>query len=91
MSPLTFIRDYRSKIIFISWVPSETPTLVRLTSISSRKNVANPDMQWSMIYASTREPLKSALNVSTSLHADDKSDIEWKHVLKEASGGKAGN
>jgi hypothetical protein len=43
-----------------------------------------------MIYASTREPLKSALNVSTSLHADDKSDIEWKHVLNEASGGKAG-
>jgi cofilin len=43
-----------------------------------------------MIYASTREPLKSALNVSTSLHADDKSDIEWKQVLNEASGGKAG-
>ena len=42
-----------------------------------------------MIYASTRENLKNALNVSTSLHADDKSDIEWKAVLKEASGGKA--
>ncbi|KAJ5152142.1 cofilin [Penicillium capsulatum] len=62
----------RSKIIFISWVPSETPTL------------------WSMIYASTREVLKNALNVSTSIHADDKSDIEWKAVLSEASGGKAG-
>ncbi|KAJ5491914.1 hypothetical protein LT330_009166 [Penicillium expansum] len=61
----------RSKIIFISWVPSETPTL------------------WSMIYASTREVLKNALNVVTSIHADDKSDIEWKTVLKEASGGKA--
>ncbi|KAJ5855628.1 uncharacterized protein N7529_009572 [Penicillium soppii] len=61
----------RSKIIFISWVPSETPTL------------------WSMIYASTRENLKNALNVVTSIHADDKSDIEWKTVLKEASGGKA--
>ncbi|KAJ5355893.1 hypothetical protein N7517_010502 [Penicillium concentricum] len=60
-----------SKIIFISWVPSETPTL------------------WSMIYASTREVLKNALNVVTSIHADDKSDIEWKTVLKEASGGKA--
>ncbi|KAJ5689971.1 cofilin [Penicillium macrosclerotiorum] len=61
----------RSKIIFISWVPSETPTL------------------WSMIYASTREVLKNALNISTSIHADDKSDIEWKTVLREASGGKA--
>ncbi|KAJ6037183.1 hypothetical protein N7540_001462 [Penicillium herquei] len=61
----------RSKIIFISWVPSDTPTRL------------------SMIYASTRENLKNALNVATSLHADDKSDIEWKAVLKEASGGKA--
>lgn len=43
-----------------------------------------------MIYASTRENLKNALNIHTSLHADDKSDIEWKTVLAEASGGKAG-
>ncbi|KAA8650380.1 actin-binding ADF family protein [Aspergillus tanneri] len=62
----------RSKIIFISWVPSNTPTL------------------WSMIYASTREHLKNALNIHTSIHADDKGDIEWKTVLAEASGGKAG-
>lgn len=62
----------RSKIIFISWVPDNTPTM------------------WSMIYASTREVLKNALNVTTSIHADDKSDIEWKTVLNEASGGKAG-
>ncbi|KAB8258773.1 cofilin [Aspergillus pseudonomiae] len=62
----------RSKIIFISWVPSDTPTL------------------WSMIYASTREVLKNALNIHTSIHADDKGDIEWKTVLNEASGGKAG-
>ena len=43
-----------------------------------------------MIYASTREVLKNALNVTTSIHADDKSDIEWKTVLNEASGGNAG-
>jgi cofilin len=42
-----------------------------------------------MIYASTREVLKNALNLAVSIHADDKSDIEWKTVLKEASGGKA--
>ncbi|KAL4778252.1 cofilin [Aspergillus varians] len=62
----------RSKIIFISWVPAETPTL------------------WSMIYASTREVLKNALNVHTSIHADDKAEIAWKVLLAEASGGKAG-
>ena len=44
-----------------------------------------------MIYASTREVLKNALNLSASIHADDKSDIEWKTVLSVASGGKAGN
>jgi cofilin len=42
-----------------------------------------------MIYASTREVLKSALNLVNSMHADDKGEIEWKAVLKEASGGKA--
>ncbi|KAG2420047.1 hypothetical protein HFD88_004845 [Aspergillus terreus] len=62
----------RSKIVFISWVPSDTPTL------------------WSMIYASTRENLKNALNIHNSIHADDKGDIEWNTLLKEASGGKAG-
>lgn len=44
-----------------------------------------------MIYASTRENLKNALNVANALHADDPSEIEWKAILKEASGGKAGN
>lgn len=43
-----------------------------------------------MLYASTRENLKQALNVTNSMHADDKGDIEWKTVLQEASGGKAG-
>jgi len=61
----------RSKIIFISWVPQETPTRL------------------SMLYASTREVLKNAVNVVQSIHADDKSDIEWKSVLAEVSKGKA--
>lgn len=41
-----------------------------------------------MLYASTREVLKNAVNVSQSLHADDKSDIAWKVVLAEVSKGK---
>ncbi|KAF3402932.1 Cofilin [Talaromyces pinophilus] len=60
----------RSKIIFISWVPQDTPTRL------------------SMLYASTREVLKNAVNVAQSIHADDKSDIEWKSVLAEVSKGK---
>lgn len=43
-----------------------------------------------MIYASTREVLKNAINVSTSIHADDNDEIEWKVLLGVASGGKAG-
>ncbi|KMU73920.1 cofilin [Coccidioides immitis RMSCC 3703] len=61
----------RSKIVFISWVPSETPTF------------------WSMLYATSRQTLKNALNPHTSIHADDKAELEWKNVLTEASGGMA--
>lgn len=42
----------------------------------------------SMLYASTREVLKNAVNVAQSIHADDKGDIEWKSVLAEVSKGK---
>ncbi|KAJ5745820.1 cofilin [Penicillium odoratum] len=49
----------------------------------------NTNLRWSMIYASTRENLKNALNIASSIHADDKGDIEWKAVLAHASGGKA--
>lgn len=52
--------------------------------------MTDTEPQWSMLYASSRETVKNALNLSTSIHADDKSDIEWKTVLAEASGGKAG-
>ena len=43
-----------------------------------------------MLYASTREVVKNALNLTVSIHADDKSDIEWHTIVHEASGGKAG-
>ncbi|KAI1912965.1 hypothetical protein LOZ53_001058 [Ophidiomyces ophidiicola] len=44
---------------------------------------------WSMLYATSRQTLKNALNPHTSIHADDKSELEWKSVLSEASGRKA--
>ena len=56
----------------------------------SRKPMTDTEQQWSMLYASSRETVKNALNLTTSIHADDKGDIEWKTVLAEASGGKAG-
>lgn len=42
-----------------------------------------------MVYASTKEDLKRALKITSEIHADDKSDIEWKTVLSDASNKKA--
>ncbi|PYI01185.1 cofilin, actophorin [Aspergillus sclerotiicarbonarius CBS 121057] len=41
-----------------------------------------------MLYASTKEQLRKALDVKVSIHADDLYDIEWTTVLSEASGGR---
>ncbi|KAL2786988.1 cofilin, actophorin [Aspergillus keveii] len=41
-----------------------------------------------MLYAATKEHFRRAIDVKVSIHADDVSDIEWKSVLKEASGGR---
>ncbi|KAJ9358829.1 cofilin, actophorin [Paecilomyces variotii] len=41
-----------------------------------------------MLYAATKEQLRRALDVKVSIHADHPSDIEWKTVLREASGGR---
>ncbi|KAK2772111.1 hypothetical protein FQN52_005692 [Onygenales sp. PD_12] len=60
----------RNKIIFISWVPSGTPTFS------------------SMIYATTRETLKNALNPHTSIHADDNDELEWKNLYDAGMTGK---
>jgi cofilin len=42
-----------------------------------------------MLYACSKEQLKKALDVNVSIHADSLNELEWKLVLKEASGGKA--
>jgi cofilin len=42
----------------------------------------------SMLYASTREVLKNAVNVVSSIHADSPADIEWKVVLADVSKGQ---
>lgn len=42
-----------------------------------------------MVYASTQESLKSKLDIHRYfIHADSKSDIEWKAILAVASDGK---
>ncbi|OJZ85406.1 hypothetical protein ASPFODRAFT_34320 [Aspergillus luchuensis CBS 106.47] len=41
-----------------------------------------------MLYASTKEQLRRSLDVKVSIHADDLHDIEWKTILRVASGGR---
>ncbi|KAL4809850.1 hypothetical protein BDV18DRAFT_156231 [Aspergillus unguis] len=41
-----------------------------------------------MLYASTKEQLRQALDIRVSIHADELHEIEWKRVLSEASGGR---
>ncbi|KAI5290439.1 hypothetical protein KEM52_000446 [Ascosphaera acerosa] len=43
----------------------------------------------SMLYATSRQTLKNALNPQSAVFADDESDLEWKNILAEASGHKA--
>ncbi|KAL6917605.1 hypothetical protein FSHL1_009034 [Fusarium sambucinum] len=45
--------------------------------------------QLRMLYASTMEYLKKAVNIGVFIHADDQEDIEWEELVKTASGGKA--
>ncbi|KAL4863190.1 hypothetical protein BDV12DRAFT_202342 [Aspergillus spectabilis] len=60
----------RSRIVFISWVPENTPVKLR------------------MLYASTKEQFRNALNVKLSVHADIPDEIEWRNILSVASRGR---
>ncbi|KAJ5773036.1 hypothetical protein N7457_007932 [Penicillium paradoxum] len=42
-----------------------------------------------MLYACSMAPLKRAIAVQASVHADSLDELEWTVVLKEVSGGKA--
>ncbi|KAL3429317.1 hypothetical protein BDV09DRAFT_200718 [Aspergillus tetrazonus] len=41
-----------------------------------------------MLYASTKEQLRRALDVKVSIHADDPHELEWTNVLSAACGGR---
>ncbi|KAE8377114.1 hypothetical protein BDV26DRAFT_293541 [Aspergillus bertholletiae] len=49
---------------------------------------AGTPLKLCMLYASTKEQLRNALDVKLSIHADTPDEIEWKTVLSVASGGK---
>ncbi|RMZ91712.1 hypothetical protein DV736_g1039, partial [Chaetothyriales sp. CBS 134916] len=53
-------------------------------------NQDNTAVKSRMVYASSRETLKNALNgIAITLQANDPSELEWADLLKEASKGKS--
>ncbi|PLB53568.1 cofilin, actophorin [Aspergillus steynii IBT 23096] len=48
----------------------------------------NTPLKLCMLYASTNEQLKNALNLKIFIHADSPDELEWKSVLSQASGGR---
>ncbi|KAF2019489.1 cofilin, actophorin [Aaosphaeria arxii CBS 175.79] len=42
-----------------------------------------------MVYASTREYLRKALNIEVSIHADSIDELEWESILEKVSSGRA--
>ncbi|KAI9035783.1 cofilin [Aspergillus affinis] len=48
----------------------------------------NTPLKLCMMYASTNEQLKNALNLKIFIHADSADELEWKNVLNQASGGR---
>ncbi|KAL4789679.1 hypothetical protein BDV19DRAFT_373736 [Aspergillus venezuelensis] len=41
-----------------------------------------------MLYASTKEQFRNALDIKHSIHADTMDEIAWKNILSVASGGR---
>lgn len=53
-------------------------------------NQDNSAIKSRMVYASSRETLKNALNgIAMNWQANDPSELEWADILKEASKGKS--
>ncbi|PYI31869.1 cofilin, actophorin [Aspergillus indologenus CBS 114.80] len=60
----------RSRLVFISWVPQETP------------------LKLCMLYATTKELLRNALDIKLAIHADTPDELQWGNIVSVASGGR---
>lgn len=81
----------RSRLVFISWVPQETSLKVSSTTLSLTAHWIQVDFsaKLCMLYATTKEQLRNALDIKLSIHADAPDDLEWRNILSVASGGRA--
>ena len=78
----------RCRMVFISWVPGGASVKVFLSLCVKWVGANKVHVQLCMIYASTKEQLKNALDIKLSIHADSLDEIEWKSALNVASSGK---
>ncbi|RAH64716.1 actin-binding ADF family protein [Aspergillus aculeatinus CBS 121060] len=45
-------------------------------------------LKWCMLFATTKEQLRNALDIKLAIHADAPDDLEWRNILSVASGGR---
>ena len=80
---------YRSKITFIAWSPDDAGIQV-CSKIHEKRLEMLTALQPKMIYASSKDALKRALNgIATEFQANDEDDIEYQSVLNKVSKGLA--
>ena len=78
----------RNKIAFITYI-NQDETGVKVSTFHPFSDPYIDPVQSRMVYASSRETLKNALNgIAMNWQANDPSELEWADLLKEASKGK---
>lgn len=84
---------FRSKITFIAWSPDDAGIQVcssTLANLLSGQALISFTQQPKMVYASSKDALKRALNgIATELQANDEDDIEYQSILNKVSKGLA--
>lgn len=79
----------RSKICFITYIDQDN-TGVKVRFFDLMEESLLTSYQSRMVYASSRETLKNALNgIAMNWQANDSGELEWADLLKEASKGKS--
>ena len=82
----------RNKITFIAWSPDDAGIQVRqpLSPPFEYRLLLTLLYQPKMIYASSKEALKRALNgFAVEMQANDNDEIEWDSLVKTVSKGTA--
>lgn len=79
----------RNKITFISWVPDDAPQYVSTWRKISVNTIEVDHGQPRMMYSSSKDALKRALNgLAADIQANDADDIEFENIKSRVSKGR---